>query len=576
MHYYIAAIILISTLAKGGFDSTTGLFLGLLICGGLLFSHAVIPPFRLTLIFSLVCLIYLLSVIVNQFAVENLIVATKPLVCLLFLVLIYSLKDRLYPGSLLLISALITAAIGLISFIGLIEFDGMVTAGRLQSTFQYANAAGIVFAAAALLTDSKDFKQYRPYALILELALILSQSVGAIIVYLFCRCFCLYFEDKNKRTARAGAFSLRFIISALIAAALYVLVYILKLPLAAIPVLVLVGLLPGKLDQLTAKLGSSLKINILAASGFVFVNLMFFSLRGPGFYHTFVERLIQISDALGVVISKPLLGLGPGLWQHTRFAWQSADYQATYIHSSLLQVAVDTGLPGLAATALLGIYCLRKFKRHQVYLYAAMLAIFLHSLFDLTMNFLGVVFFLPILYRLYSEEEGRPVKQVKPLYLVPATVFAYLLVVQALFNLAVIELGSGDYGRSIRSLERIEPYHYNSYEIKYMLAELYFIEGKEEKLTGQLQKLPYQTAESHFLKGYAEKRRGDSKAALEFVFKGIEQSLHQAEGYRLAGEIIANMTPDKSAPYLSRLGEYQKQARREKHPLAYIIEKEVD
>ncbi len=576
MHYYIAVIILISILAKGGFDSTTGLFLGLLICGGLLFSHAVLPPLRLTLLFSLVCLIYLLSVIVNQFAVENLIVATKPLVCLLFLILIYSVKDRLYPGKLLLISALMTAAIGLISLTGLIEFGGMVTAGRLQSTFQYANAAGIVFAAAALITDSKDFKQYRPYALILELALILSQSIGAIVVYLFCRCFCLYFEDVNKRTARAGAFSLRFIISTLIAAAFYALVYILKLPLAAIPVLVLVGLLPGKLDQFTAKLGSNLKINILATSGFVILNLMVFSLRGPGFYHTFVERLIQISDALGVLINKPLLGLGPGLWQHTRFAWQSAEYQATYIHSSLMQVAADTGLPGMAAAALLSIYCLRHFKRQQVYLYAAMLALFLHSLFDITLTFLGVVFFLPILYRLYSEEEGRPVKKIKPLYLIPATVFAYLLLVQALFNLAVIELGSGDYERSIRNLERIEPYHYNSYEIKYMLAELYFIEGKEEELAGQLKKLPYQTAESYFLKGYVERSRGDSASALEFVFKGIEKSLHQAEGYRLAEEIIANMAQETSAHYLSRLREYEKLAERKKHSLADIIEKEVE
>lgn len=113
---------------------------------------------------------------------------------------------------------------------------------------------------------------------------------------------------------------------------------------------------------------------------------------------TFTERLLQIQDGIICIIRNPILGIGMGKWGEMKNIYQSGFYEATLIHSGIIQIGVDSGIVGMVLFIICIINAINKnllkSKKHCI-----CMGMFLtHSLMDCTMSFLGLdILFILIL-----------------------------------------------------------------------------------------------------------------------------------------------------------------------------------
>lgn len=121
-----------------------------------------------------------------------------------------------------------------------------------------------------------------------------------------------------------------------------------------------------------------------------------------------MERLTMYQDSLKMIKEKPLLGWGGGGWSEAYSIFQGYGYTSRQTHSYFLQLAIETGLPGLfIALSIWGVFLIRAVKiykacqnnsRNQTLaaaLICAVLAIIAHALFDfdLSLSALTIVMF---------------------------------------------------------------------------------------------------------------------------------------------------------------------------------------
>ena len=80
------------------------------------------------------------------------------------------------------------------------------------------------------------------------------------------------------------------------------------------------------------------------------------------------ERLIWTGDALQMVRERPLLGFGGGGWEAAYRQYQSYFYNSTQVHNDYAQVAVETGLAGIAVLgAIWVLFLLRSFSNYRAF-----------------------------------------------------------------------------------------------------------------------------------------------------------------------------------------------------------------
>ncbi len=58
-------------------------------------------------------------------------------------------------------------------------------------------------------------------------------------------------------------------------------------------------------------------------------------------------RLIYYADACSIIKDHPWLGVGGGGWASIQYLYQTAYYDVSLVHNSILQIALDSGIPGL-------------------------------------------------------------------------------------------------------------------------------------------------------------------------------------------------------------------------------------
>ncbi|MGE5397095.1 MAG: O-antigen ligase family protein, partial [Chitinophagales bacterium] len=86
----------------------------------------------------------------------------------------------------------------------------------------------------------------------------------------------------------------------------------------------------------------------------------------------FLGRLIYYKDALSIIGDYPWLGTGSAGWASLQFQYQTAYYNVALVHSSILQTALDSGLPGLLFFLLIiGLSCSQWFKVRKAILSSA-------------------------------------------------------------------------------------------------------------------------------------------------------------------------------------------------------------
>ena len=326
------------------------LFVGALCL--LLFPFMVrkLPPLKVLLPFATLCILYLISAIVYSRNAEGLAFAARPTVCLVFMIIVYNFDDKQKLLKIMLYVMSVVAFVSITLF--LLRIDGAVSRGRLQGTFQYANAAGIAFAAAAMLARSMKGRKYQAMEVLFVVSLLLTQSVGAIGCYILGHLLMFMINKKNN---------------------------------------------PGSKPIL--------KTAVFIAAAACSVAAIWF-LR-PNALYTYLERLAQLKDSVTVMLQRPLLGIGAGNWKTAFMQWQTTPYDSAYMHSSIGQIGIDAGIFAVAAFGYM-LYLFWK-KREADYVFIAGLMILVHSLLDITLNFVFVNFLLIAIY--FLKEDKKDDKQ---------------------------------------------------------------------------------------------------------------------------------------------------------------------
>ena len=243
--------------------------------------------------------------------------------------------------------------------------NGYVSGGRLQAFFQYANATAVWFASSTVLLLASSDVREKLAASFTFLALLLTRSVSVILLLL----------------------------------------------------VVVTGLLVAK------KAARKWLVVFGLAMAFATVAILG---RIPEAQQTFLERCIQWMDALRLIGTSPLFGIGPGGWRFAYQTIQSAQYTANVIHGGLFQIMLDCGFIGLLCFAIyIAMSMLRLLKsqsparREYVAIVILLLA---HLAFDidLAFGFLDVLlaFFLSNPDRQVWSGEGNALRVVVPCALV--------------------------------------------------------------------------------------------------------------------------------------------------------------
>ena len=314
-----------------------------------------------------------------------------------------TLDQRTRTISLIAWAGLASSVLGTFVFLGILPFPGGMNDGRLQFFFQYANTAGIWFAAASALCFLSSSERLRSFASLPLAALLLTQSGGAILVFLIgfavaAVCWC-----RANRYTRLTLSVCQALLALIIFAGLNLEHGLLGLALVAaaigfsFAIPQLEKLLTGIRRQRPAA-ASVLAIAVIAAVA----TLALFPDRVHAAAASLIERLYHIADGIAMYASSPLLGVGPDNWQYLYPYIQTAQYHTTVVHSSYVQVALDSGAVGfvlLACAIAIGVkHLLRPGRTNSdVAASAAALLVAAHALIDFDLQFGAIAFFLAFL-----------------------------------------------------------------------------------------------------------------------------------------------------------------------------------
>lgn len=290
-----------------------------------------------------------------------------------------------------------TAVLGIVEYVGLLVIPGGMMVGRLQFTFQYANATAVWYGACALLCllilDPHGY--LRVCSPLPVAAILLTQSAGGVISFL------VVALAVGVWLARAGRWD--ELLCCLARGALGVVLFATLIAISS-PVMLLavvpVGYASLRLDVLLDKLPSRFSARtcclVLVAALALF--LVAIPLLLPGRTADAVaslgERAAILRDALGLWSTKPFLGIGPDNWQYL-FPWvQTAPYSVAVVHSSWAQALTDAGLVGFGVLIAVFVYGVRGLLRAvkagdawSVACLAAAALLILHSAFDFDLQF---------------------------------------------------------------------------------------------------------------------------------------------------------------------------------------------
>lgn len=196
--------------------------------------------------------------------------------------------------------------------------------GRLTFPFDYSNACGIYFAVCYHFSVSSGVPFVRRCRFVFLVALVMTQSVGAVGIFLVYMGYNLVSQRKF-------------------------------------------GIL-------------CLMVGIVAVLGIVF------SVRIAESVGTFVERILQMRDGMACLFENPGFGIGAGWWEYAKNYYQTGFYEANVIHSSFVAVGVDSGILGLILFCVVCFLELKKLRKNKRYFTVAAMILF-HSLFDFTLSF---------------------------------------------------------------------------------------------------------------------------------------------------------------------------------------------
>jgi hypothetical protein len=548
--YFFILILSCTLLLQGGFYplvqilSTGFVSLGFLLCRSIR-----IPIFK-TMMFLFLCISYLLSSYLHSGSIRG--EALLPFCCFIFWLCLQSFDLSSIQKTLqgfIPFCAYLTLFL-MLSYSGLFDIPGNFSAGRLQITLQYANSAGILFAALCFVLRDPRWQSQNKYLPLFQSALFLTQSIGAISLYLIALLIWIYPMKNSSKNE-----SLQLMGSILIAASI--------LASSAIPILSLIPLLilGGYTFFFSHKITPpNLRHHRFIAMVFLVSCIVIFLLssRGATPIETYIERLIQIQDASLTILKNPILGIGPGEWARLKPLYQSAQYDALWVHSSFFQAGVDAGLGSLLlliALCFAPIWKMVRQKKGCPPLCIAICIIIVHTLMDFNFSFFILDMLLILLITLLrdpnaSEKHVLHIQNVGRLALAGVTFMTISLLV-------VLEWQSDEIQTLYAQSSPMEILSLSSQE-KPKDPRLYELYIQSLIRTNQLDQallesksLDHMSKSTVVILSKALSSNSDPKSTLDVLLYGIEKNPFEPELYALARYEIANLPPKEKEHYLA-------------------------
>lgn len=316
----------------------------------------------------------------------------------------------------LLVSAVVVAAVGLGAASGLITYTGSFSENRIYSTFQYPNttaaflSVGIILAlnlwgfheeARAGLVQPRAWWRrgwwpggaYAFGAAFLLAVTVYTKSRGALLVLGAILVLNLVLAGRGRRFAfctRTGAAAAGALAALPGAGAtvtlgrawplLPALLVSAGALLVALPAHHWLAALPQRIRNrvsVALVLAGAGAASLLWMSGFAAIGLERIQTLGMQDYSAWA-RVRWTIDAWNALRDHPLLGIGGGGWQDIQYGYQHYAYFAKHVHNHFVEIALETGLPGILAFSAIwitagaaGLRVLRRWPDRRRWLIAA-------------------------------------------------------------------------------------------------------------------------------------------------------------------------------------------------------------
>jgi hypothetical protein len=478
---FIAVFIALTAIWQGGFTDMAWCVSGIVFAGCVLFAAKKLPPRAVALPLASLALLYVASALLHGAHFESAAQAMKLIAALLAFVALCNLNRDLKSLNItvaVVLAGAVSAAACLAAFFGIARVPEARFGWRLQGTFRYANAAGIFFAVCAFMARTGLSSRKKHVAFLFEAMLLLTQSIGAIATYALAWMLRL-FAGK-----RRGAFF--------------------------------------------ALLGAA------ACGGAALLYV-----RGAGqIAASYLDRVIQISDGAATMLRAPL-GIGPGLWGLRVLELQSAFYSSAKMHSYVIEMGVDAGLPAVAAlAALIAVWAGRVRKSGLLPRHIAAMMLLFHGLVDITFGFLTLVFLLITLVAPDFSDGMALGRRPRLAGGAAAVLFCGIMAAQ---------LGS----RNLAAWE-------SQMESQSVAPESVIAEYARDDLITALDEYRYAKALLYL---------GRRDEAADSALRCIRLARYLPDGYELLDSIVLEMAEGEGEKYSAEAAEIRAEAERTEHPL---------
>jgi hypothetical protein len=547
--YLITIACVLILLLQGGFDDSIWSLAGIVTSVFLIFKAKRRPLTPIVILLLSMILIYCMAMFYHGLTFEAL--ASVNRVIVVFLILMVFINIETDTDDTILILGLVAAGIGLVAFSGIITWDGAVSARRLQSTFQYANAAGLFFAVSAFVAHQSEKR--KPYAFILETAMLLTQSVGAIIVYVF-GWIAYAFINRNKAIisrSKINYFVCSLILALISASLVFGLVYVIGTPQLGILPPILMFALWKKYQHYFIKITQKKFVLWTGIGAIPIMGAVLIFTRGLRPVATYIERIIQSIDGINIMLRYPF-GLGPGSWQFYFTEYQSAPYEVSKIHNEYVAMGVDAGFLIIIPVLALLVYWFK--RQNWDYRSISIIMILIHAAMDIPFSFLIVVIILVML----ATNETMPTKPMPSYarftFIIPIMLCALIFSSTAIRNRAAWLANAGDFESAISMLDNrlIQ----NDTDTILTQMSLFSLMGDHENVERVHLTLHRRNARAYFMLASSYLDRQLPNGAIAYAVAGIELAPHSPQGLSLAEQIIPYLSSDKQLVYREKIEIY--------------------
>jgi len=548
-------------LLQGGFTNVVWAFGGIVAALFLLFWARKRPPAPVLILMAALVVVYAASAAFHGLTFESLVSVSRVTAVLLLLFAFSNLDTDIHET--VFVAGFVAAAVGFLALSGVLPWSGAVMNGRLQSVFQYANAAGFFLGISAFLTRvNKKRVAFTPF---LEAALILTQSVGALAVYAVgCGLYLLYESRKQPSRPRGsgvGEFICGVGVSIFLAGVVFVILAFAPVPqLGLVPPIVFLAF-RKKVQQLIEAISRRKGVFLLGGGIFLLGVLSLFLTRGLLPFATYLERLIHIWDGLRVIAVRPL-GIGPGAWQHELFAHQSALYSAAKIHSEYIAVGVDAGFSAVVILCMLVIYWCKYSQRDKRAICVVM--VLLSATMDIPFSFLSIVIVAVWLVVLTLPNAKDMPKFIRIVFVIPLALFCVVFFQAAMKNHAAW-VAQTDPPAAAAILEGL-PIPDTGADLTRMSIYLYM--ERHDLLDAVFENIPRTTTVAYALLARSLINRELFEEAADAATASIISGPHRMTGHWLMEDVLPHLDEARRSEYQVKIDSLIPQA----NPLIRFIE----